>query len=781
MKEYQANKIEKKWQNYWNETNYFEPKNNFDLPKKYILSMFPYPSGNLHMGHVRNYTLGDVFARFYRRKGFNVLHPFGWDAFGLPAENAAIKNQIHPKKWTYENIEKMNPTLKDLGISFAWNRMVITADEIYTKWEQEIFIKMWEKGLVYRKNSLLNWCENDQTVLANEQVENGKCWRCGNLVVQKEMPQYYLKITNYAKELQEDLNLLKNHWPENVLLMQKNWIDYRKGFEVAFDLNFNNQLLDFPLSTFIEEKTTLENFDFVAIASTHPLIDFLKNQNIINDEELAKINEITSMAKTKNFSQKLSFKLPLKLSFANQNDYVYDIYITDFASANSSDNVMLININKLKSYEEFAVKNNISLTNQKINLEGIELVETSKINLQDWGISRQRYWGAPIPIIHCSKCGIKPEKISNLPVKLPAQVTFSGQGNPILTNNEWLNIKCPYCGSDATRESDTFDTFFQSSWYFLRYTTPKEMWNDVMFDQKSLSYWNSVDQYIGGVEHAILHLLYSRFFTKVLADLNIINFREPFDNLLTQGMVNKDGAKMSKSKGNIVSPIEMLDKYGADTIRLFIVFAAPPEKDLEWTTSGIEGSYKFIKKLVEKSSLIQKNFDYLNYLATFDFTQLDAKAKEARKKLHQSFIKQEQVFDATKNNFNFNTLVAWSMEVFNAYDQITNEVLISEMYYVLMNILEPYIPHLAWEISQNYFDLKNLSNFEHDPRALEDDKVVYPISVNGKLRGQIEVEIKDDNKELVLEKAKKEVAKYLTSEIKKEIYVPKRMINFVLS
>ncbi|WP_027332533.1 class I tRNA ligase family protein [Mycoplasmopsis gallinarum] len=781
MKEYQANKIEKKWQNYWNETNYFEPKNNFDLPKKYILSMFPYPSGNLHMGHVRNYTLGDVFARFYRRKGFNVLHPFGWDAFGLPAENAAIKNQIHPKKWTYENIEKMNPTLKDLGISFAWNRMVITADEIYTKWEQEIFIKMWEKGLVYRKNSLLNWCENDQTVLANEQVENGKCWRCGNLVVQKEMPQYYLKITNYAKELQEDLNLLKNHWPENVLLMQKNWIDYRKGFKVAFDLNFNNQLLDFPLSTFIEEKTTLENFDFVAIASTHPLIDFLKKQNIINDEELAQINEITSMAKTKNFSQKLSFKLPLKLSFANQNDYVYDIYITDFASANSSDNVMLININKLKSYEEFAVKNNISLTNQKINLKGIELIETSKINLQDWGISRQRYWGAPIPIIHCSKCGIKPEKISNLPVKLPAQVTFSGQGNPILTNNEWLNIKCPYCGSDATRESDTFDTFFQSSWYFLRYTTPKEMWNDVMFDQKSLSYWNSVDQYIGGVEHAILHLLYSRFFTKVLADLNIINFREPFDNLLTQGMVNKDGAKMSKSKGNIVSPIEMLDKYGADTIRLFIVFAAPPEKDLEWTTSGIEGSYKFIKKLVEKSSLIQKNFDYLNYLKTFDFNQLDAKAKEARKKLHQSFIKQEQVFDATKNNFNFNTLVAWSMEVFNAYDQITNEVLISEMYYVLMNILEPYIPHLAWEISQNYFDLKNLSNFAHDPRALEDDKVVYPISVNGKLRGQIEVEIKNDNKELVLEKAKKEVAKYLTSEIKKEIYVPKRMINFVLS
>lgn len=781
MKEYQANKIEKKWQNYWNETNYFEPKNNFDLPKKYILSMFPYPSGNLHMGHVRNYTLGDVFARFYRRKGFNVLHPFGWDAFGLPAENAAIKNQIHPKKWTYENIEKMNPTLKDLGISFAWNRMVITADEIYTKWEQEIFIKMWEKGLVYRKNSLLNWCENDQTVLANEQVENGKCWRCGNLVVQKEMPQYYLKITNYAKELQEDLNLLKNHWPENVLLMQKNWIDYRKGFKVTFDLNFNNQLLDFSLSTFIEEKTTLENFDFVAIASTHPLIDFLKNQNIINDEELAKINEITSMAKTKNFSQKLSFKLPLKLSFENQNDYVYDIYITDFASANNSDNVMLININKLKSYEEFAVKNNISLNNQKINLEGINLVETSKINLQDWGISRQRYWGAPIPIIHCSKCGIKPEKISNLPVKLPAQVTFSGQGNPILTNNEWLNIKCPYCGSDATRESDTFDTFFQSSWYFLRYTTPKEMWNDVMFDQKSLSYWNSVDQYIGGVEHAILHLLYSRFFTKVLADLNIINFREPFDNLLTQGMVNKDGAKMSKSKGNIVSPIEMLDKYGADTIRLFIVFAAPPEKDLEWTTSGIEGSYKFIKRLVEKSSLIQKNFDYLNYLATFDFNQLDAKAKEARKKLHQSFIKQEQVFDATKNNFNFNTLVAWSMEVFNAYDQITNEVLISEMYYVLMNILEPYIPHLAWEISQNYFDLKNLSNFAHDPRALEDDKVIYPISVNGKLRGQIEVEIKDDNKELVLEKAKKEVAKYLTSEIKKEIYVPKRMINFVLS
>ncbi|WP_029512845.1 class I tRNA ligase family protein [Mycoplasmopsis iners] len=778
MNNYEPKSIEKKWQKFWADNKTFEPKGDFTLPKKYILSMFPYPSGNIHMGHVRNYVLGDIFARFYRKKGFNVLHPFGWDAFGLPAENAAIKHQIHPKDWTYQNINKMNESIKKLGISFAWDRQVITADNDYTKFDQLLFIKMWEKGLVYRKESYLNWCEVDQTVLANEQVENGKCWRCGNQVVQKLMPQYYLKITAYAEELQNDLAQLKNHWPENVLLMQKNWIDYKKGFLAKFT---DQENAAYELVAFVENKAQLAKADFIAISSSHPIVQQLINDQILDQAAIEKINQITSNAKGKNFSAKLAFKLPLTMQLSEDKNITLDVYITDFASANSADKVLLIEIDRLKSYQEFAQQNQIKINQKDYKIDHLALDASYEMNLQDWGISRQRYWGAPIPMINCSKCGNVPEKVENLPVLLPNNVQFTGQGNPILTDQEWLNIKCPYCGSNAQRESDTFDTFFQSSWYFARYTTPKALRENHLFDEQELNYWSSVNQYIGGVEHAILHLLYARFFTKVLADINLVNFREPFNNLLTQGMVLKDGAKMSKSKGNTVSPEEMIEKYSADTIRLFIMFAAPPEKDLEWSDSGIEGSYKFIKRLMEKSSQLIKNFDYVNYLNTYDFASLNDVEKEARRKLHQSFLKQDLVFDESKNTFAFNTIIAWTMEVLNAYDNIDKSELISEMFYVLLNILEPFIPHIAWELSQEYFNLKNFELFTPDEKALINDKITYAITINGKVKWQISISINDNQKEFVLQQAKVECAKYLEDKtILKEIFVPNKLINFVI-
>ncbi|WP_027120458.1 class I tRNA ligase family protein [Mycoplasmopsis lipofaciens] len=779
MSKFNYTQIEKKWQKYWKDSQYFEPKISNKLPKKYILSMFPYPSGNLHMGHVRNYVLGDALSRFYRRKGFNVLHPFGWDAFGLPAENAAIKNQIHPKDWTYKNIKKMNPQLKQLGISFAWDYQCITSDEEYTKWEQYIFIKMWEKGLVYRKKALLNWCEQDQTVLANEQVEDGKCWRCDKLVVQKEMEQYYLKIRNYAEELQNDLDKLKDHWPEKVLLMQKNWIGYEKGFLAKFKLQNKIKNFKSDLEVFVKNFDEVKNMEFIVISANHPLIKELINKKMLSKTDISKLESIKNRAQSKDFSNKLSLMLPLEVT-CSYNDMIYEIYVSDFATLGKIDKTILVNTSKLKSYEEFAVANNIKpLEIKNIRYkDNIKLKKASEINLQDWGISRQRYWGSPIPMIHCKVCGIVPEKIENLPVKLPRKVKFTGQGNPLLTNKSWIKTKCPKCDGIAERETDTFDTFFESSWYFLRYTTPPEERSNSLFSKKQLKYWNSVDEYIGGVEHAILHLLYARFFTKVLADLKMISFREPFNNLLTQGMVLKDGFKMSKSKGNVVSPVETISQYNADTLRLFILFAAPPEKELEWNFSGIEGCSKFIRRLIEKSNLIKnKNVDFKN----INLSLLSKEEKLARKKLYEALIKQESIYTDRKNGYSFNTLIAWSMEVLNNYEKIEDEKLILEMFYVLLNVLEPFIPHLSWELSSKYFDLENLKDFTIDQKALSQDTIVYPVTINGKMRAQIEIEVSNNNKDFVMEQAKKTVSKWLKDKlIIKEIFVPNKIINIVI-
>ncbi|ADN68971.1 class I tRNA ligase family protein [Mycoplasmopsis fermentans] len=777
MSTYNQHKVEKKWQNYWAETQYFEPQKTTKKPKKYILSMFPYPSGNIHMGHVRNYAIGDVLARYYRRKGFNVLHPFGWDAFGLPAENAAIKNGIHPKDWTYKNIKNMNPKLKDLGISFAWNYECITADEIYTKWEQLIFIKMWKKGLVYRKKALLNWCENDQTVLANEQVEDGKCWRCGNIVVQKEMEQYYLKIRNYAEELQNDLELLKNHWPDKVLMMQKNWIGYETGFLAKFDIVENNQNHFSNIDIFTKNKDILVTMNFITIGANHGLVKQLIEENKLSDKEIEKLNLIKAKATAKDFSQKLCLALPLQ-AINPVNNQKYKIYVSDFCSLGEKNRSQIIDTTKVKSHEEFAKFNNLEITNYANNKADFSKLEnSSKINLQDWGISRQRYWGAPIPMINCAKCGLVPEKEENLPVTLPYKVNFTTSGNPLKTNNKWLETKCPKCHSKATRETDTFDTFFESSWYFLRYTTPPAKRESHIFDKVQLKYWNNVDEYIGGVEHAILHLLYARFFTKVLADLKMVDFREPFDNLLTQGMILKDGLKMSKSKGNVVSPDEMIKKYDADTMRLFVLFAAPPEKELEWISSGIEGCHKFIKRLIARSKEVKAK----DKLADIKNLKLNNEEKNARRKLYQGLIKQENLFSDRRNNYAFNTIIAWAMETFNAYDKITNSLLIKEMYYVLLNILEPFIPHLAWELSEQFFKLKNLKDFSVDNSALEHDEITYGVTINGKMRVQITVDLANNNKDYVLNLAKNEAAKWLENQVViKEIFVPNKIVNLVI-
>ncbi|UUM25895.1 leucine--tRNA ligase [Mycoplasmopsis agalactiae] len=778
MKNYDHLSIENKWQNYWENSHYFEPKNDHKLPKKYILSMFPYPSGNIHMGHVRNYAIGDALARFYRRKGFNVLHPFGWDAFGLPAENAAIKHNIHPKTWTYKNISSMNENIKKLGISFAWNYECITSDEIYTRWEQEIFIKMWNNGLVYRKKALLNWCNKDKTVLANEQVINGCCWRCDEPIELKETEQYYLKIRDYAKELQESLELLKGNWPDKVLSMQNNWINYKTGFLATFSDSLNK--LKTNIEIFVNDKKDLDVVDFLCISANHDLVDELIQKNYFTKEQIDQINKIKTLAQAKDFSLKASLKLPFKSVLKDNLDKPIDVYISDFASLGTKNNALIINTKKLASYEKFALANKIDLSASQSNFDLSSLSPSQSINMQDWGISRQRYWGAPIPMIHCAKCGIVPEKLENLPVKLPENVDFSKSGNPISSNLEWMQTKCPKCNSYALRETDTFDTFFESSWYFLRYTCPPELREKVALDKDSVEYWNSVDTYIGGIEHAILHLLYARFFTKVMSDLGYVSFREPFKSLLTQGMVLKDGAKMSKSKGNTVSPTDLLEKYGADTVRLFILFAAPPAKELEWSDDSVEGCNRFINRLYNLYSKVIPIKDF-SIIKNIDHSSLSEFEKSARMKLYQSLKKQESIYLDNRNEFAFNTLIAYIMETLNSYEKIENNSLLLEFFYISLNILEPFIPHLAWELSEKLFNLNNLTDFYVDNKALETDQITYAITVNGKVRAQISVLNESNNKDNILTLAKNEVAKWIEGKtIVKEIFIPNKIVNFVI-
>ncbi|MCT7561008.1 leucine--tRNA ligase [Aliarcobacter butzleri] len=818
--EYISKDIEKKWQNFWTENQSFEPSSSKTKEKKYILSMFPYPSGRIHMGHVRNYCIGDAFARHFRKSDFNVLHPIGWDSFGMPAENAAIKHKLHPKKWTYENIDYMRDELKSLGLSFSKNREFATSDELYTKWEQEFIIKMYEAGIIYRKSATVNWCPHDQTVLANEQLEEGCCWRCGTEVVQKEMPGYYIGITKYAQELLDDLEKLKEDWPSQVLTMQENWIGRSEGLEFKFDLSKESRAkLERAFTkyfVFTTRPDTIYGVSYSALAPEHPVVKYIVEKNLLPEKKIKAIKAMQKIPERDRATQeKEGIDLEIEVMHPLTGKTI-PVWVANFVlSSYGGGAVMAVPAHDQRDFE-FAKKYNLPIKQVIVGPDGIienqteaytaegRLIESEnftgvtnteakkaiiyhfeqnsfgikKVNykLRDWGVSRQRYWGAPIPFIHCEKCGLVPEKIENLPVALPEDVEITGEGNPLDTHPTWKHCTCPKCGEKATRETDTLDTFVQSSWYFLRYATDNKKWNEVGISKEDSDYWMDVDQYIGGIEHAILHLLYARFFTKVLRDLGYTNSSEPFKKLLTQGMVLKDGAKMSKSKGNVVDPDLIIDKYGADTARLFILFAAPPTKELEWNDSAVEGAFRFIKKFFERSENVNQNG--LDNFKSIDHSILSKEEKEARKKVYEALLKSNEVFTKT---YTFNTLIASCMEALNALQTQKNDSIWAEGYYILTNILEPIIPHACWELSKKLFDLKNFDGkieLKEEVFALE--SIVLAVTVNGKKRCEIEV-APDTSKDEILAKAKIASAKWLeNSEILKEIVVPNKLVNFVI-
>jgi len=816
MREYNPQEMEIKWQEIWDKNNSFEPSEEKDKPKKYILSMFPYPSGRIHMGHVRNYTIGDALARYYRKTGYNVLHPIGWDSFGMPAENAAIKHKVHPKKWTYENIDYMRKELKRLGLSFSKTREFATSDPEYTRWEQEFIIKMYENGLLERRTQKVNWCEHCHTVLANEQVIDGKCWRCDNEIEIKELPGWYIKITKYAQQLLNDMEKIKNGWPERVLTMQKNWIGKSTGLKFKFDLSkeSKNKLKNKfdGYEVFTTRPDTIYGVTYSALAPEHPIVDFMLENKLLDSETEKKVRHIRSiLPKDRQAMEKEGVYLGIDVIHPLTGERV-PVWMANFVLVEyGSGAVMAVPAHDERDFE-FAKKYNLPIKwvikpeNGEINkneaytgdgvlinsgeftgMKNIKAKEAiikkfeelgigqKEVNyrLRDWGISRQRYWGAPLPFVKCPKCGIVPEKIENLPVTLPDDVEITGSGNPLESHPTWKYTKCPKCGGDAVRETDTMDTFVESSWYQFRYVSDFRKYKNVPFRKEDEKYWMPVDQYIGGIEHAILHLLYARFFTKALRDLGYVSVDEPFKRLLTQGMVLKDGTKMSKSKGNVVDPDEIVAKYGADTARLFILFAAPPEQELEWSDSAVEGAYRFLNRIYQNANKCKKT----NSLPQIDTSKLTKEEKKARRKVYETLKRAKDTYEKT---FAFNTLIASSMEAFNALNKISNSDVYTEGYWVLMNILEPIVPHIASEISNEFFELENFKEIKIDEEAIKQDEINYPVSVNGKKRAEINVSV-DLDKEEILKQAKEAVNKYIEDkEIIKEIFVPNRIINIVI-
>ncbi|MBX7491330.1 leucine--tRNA ligase [Helicobacter turcicus] len=819
--EYNPKVIEKKWQNFWEESGAYEPKEDCRLPKKYILSMFPYPSGNIHMGHVRNYCISDAIARRFRKEGYNVLHPIGWDAFGMPAENAAIKRKVHPKTWTYSNIENMKSQLYSLGFSFSKTRELATCDTIYSKWEQTFFIAMWEKGLIYRKKGFLNWCPNDKTVLANEQVIEGKCWRCDTPVVQKEMNQYYIKITDYAQELLEDLELLEGKWPAQVLTMQRNWIGKSEGLSFAFDLEKSVKSGDRVISTlevFTTRPDTIFGVSYCALALEHPLVKaMLENAESygLTKEVIAQIQAMQNTSERERAQQeKIGIPLGIYAIHPLSGEKI-PLWVANFVLMGyGSGAVMSVPAHDERDFD-FAKKYNLpiipvikpidsenvaqdsfytgggvlinskeydGLGNEEAKEKIISYFESSgkgkavvNFKLRDWGISRQRYWGTPIPLIHCVQCGIVPEKNENLPVALPEDVVIDGEGNPLDKHPRWKHCTCPKCGKEAIRETDTLDTFMESSWYFLRYTTPQKLRKSEAISTQDAQYWMDVDEYVGGIEHAILHLLYARFFTKVLKTLGYTESKEPFSHLLTQGMVTKNGAKMSKSKGNVVDPYDIIKQFGADTARLFILFAAPPVRELEWNDSAVEGSFRFIKRLCAKIEKARK----ITTLPKIAIENLSEAEKYARKKIYEALKKSNETF-THESGYSFNTLIAACMEALNALNEQDSADVWSEGYFILLNVLEPIIPHVCWELSNEYFKLTNFAPIKVDESALKEDSITMAITINGKRRGEVKVSVNADNAE-VLTLAKVAVEKWIADfTIIKEIVVPNKLVNFVV-
>ncbi len=813
--EYNSKKIEKKWQEYWKKNNSFEASEDFTKEKKYILSMFPFPSGRLHMGHVRNYSISDAFARYYRQQNFNVLHPIGFDSFGMPAENAAIKNNSHPKGWTYDNIEYMKNEFYALGFSFSREREMATSDELYTKFEQAFIIDMYERDLLYREKGLLNWCPHDQTVLANEQVIDGRCWRCDTSIVKKDMNQYYFRITKYADELLDSLKTLEGAWPKQVLTMQDNWIGKSNG--LAFDLFFdesskeklNSHFENFDV--FTTRPDTIYGVSYTALAPEHPIVTYMIENRLLSEDVIIQINAMKTTSSINRQKEKLGVSLGLNVIHPLTKKII-PVWIANFVLMDyGSGAVMAVPAHDDRDYD-FAKKYDLNIcsvikpfsgvaqeskaytevgelfnsgefdgmNSKKSQYKIIKFFEennigkkTTNYKLKDWGVSRQRYWGAPIPFIHCEDCGLVMEKKENLPITLPEDVQFTGEGNPLDNHPTFKHCKCSKCGKDAVRETDTMDTFVQSSWYFLRFCASKKNMQNEAFSQDQIKYWMGVDQYIGGIEHAVLHLLYARFFTKVFRDLGYLEFDEPFDNLLTQGMVLKDGAKMSKSKGNTVDPDAIIEKYGADTARLFILFAAPPTQELEWNDSGVEGSHKFIKRFFDRSSNIVAS----DTIPKIKHDELSKEEKFARKKVYEALVRANDVF---REKHTFNTMIAGVMEAMNALNSQNNSDVWSEGYWILASIMEPVIPHTASEISEKYFSLNNLNPQIVLEEVFVEDSIILGVSINGKRRAEIEVNM-DASKDEIIKLAKEKTAKWLgNKEIIKEILVPKKLVNIVV-
>ena len=822
---YNFRSIEAKWQKYWEENKTFKVEMDKDKPKSYVLEMFPYPSGNLHMGHVRNYSIGDVIARFRTMKGFNVLHPMGWDSFGMPAENAAIKHNIPPKKWTLENIANMTRQLKALGLSYDWDREVTTCKEDYYKWTQWFFELFYKRGLAVKKESAVNWCDTCNTVLANEQVIDGKCWRCDHEVVKKDLSQWFFKITDYADELLKDLDLLPG-WPERVKTMQHNWIGRSEGLEFSFEIPALND----TVAVYTTRPDTAYGVTFMALAAEHPLIKKICENNPKADEINAfceRVRNQSEIERTSSESEKegvftgvycinpftgrkveiwvTNYVLydygtgaVMGVPTGDQRDWMFadkygiekivticpigkELKLEEMTCAYEEKEGMLVNSGEFTGMEMHKA---MSAIMDKAEAEGFGKRRVN-YRLRDWLISRQRYWGAPIPIIYCPHCGevLVPE--DQLPVRLPEDVSFNaGAKSPLATSEEFVHCKCPKCGADATRETDTMDTFLCSSWYYLRYT---DAHNDKMpFDKELNNYWGPVDQYIGGIEHAILHLLYSRFFVKVLRDAGLVDYDEPFSNLLTQGMVIKDGAKMSKSLGNVVSPEEILSKYGADTARLFILFAAPPERELEWSDQGVEGSFRFLNRIWR---IVQAFENVLAQKVTeYDHSNLSEADKDLRRVLHSSIKK---VTNDIETRFNFNTAISTMMELVNAlyaYKEAAKEPnagLIYEAISDLIKMMSPFVPHITEELWRGAIDANSSVHEqswpECDEEALKVDNVEIVLQVNGKVRGRLTVPAEATKEELEkIAMADANVQAHIgDATVRKVICVPGRLVNIV--
>jgi leucyl-tRNA synthetase len=845
---YTPEAIEKKWQQNWRDNNTFAVKVDRDRPKYYVLEMFPYPSGRIHMGHVRNYSIGDVVARFKRMQGFNVLHPMGWDAFGMPAENAAIQHGTHPAEWTYGNIDNMRSQLKKMGLAYDWNREFATCDVDYYKWEQLIFLEMLERGLVYKKTSSVNWCPDCQTVLANEQVDDGRCWRCDSEVVQKDLEQWFFKITEYAQELLDCTENMPG-WPERVLTMQRNWIGRSTGCAIEFPIENGQRTIE----VFTTRPDTLYGATFMSLAPENPLA-----LELATDERRAEVEAFIQKVRRQDRNQRTADdyekegvftggyctnpltgrRMPVFVANFVLMDYGTGAVMAvpthdqrDFEFARKYDLPMVVVIQpegpelipenmteawtgegKLVNSDQFN-----GIDNERAKEKIADFLEQQNIGrktvnyrLRDWGVSRQRYWGTPIPVIYCEKCGTVPVPREQLPVVLPTDVKLSGEGgSPLARHEAFYRTECPKCGAAARRETDTFDTFVESSWYFLRYACAG--YAEAPVEQDSVEYWLPVDQYIGGIEHAVMHLLYARFFTKVLRDLGFISLDEPFENLLTQGMVCmgtlscpehgwlypeevQDGKcrkcgfvvntgrieKMSKSKKNVIDPDALISTFGADTARLFILFAAPPEKDLEWSDQAVEGCSRFLNRVWRA---VYENLDLVRKAAATE--PVEGAARDLRRVTHRTIKKVTEDIDG---RFHFNTAVAAVMELVNAvygFDEKQKYPwVLREALETIVRLLAPFVPHISeelWACLGNEATVEQQGWPAWDPEALVQDEITIVVQVNGKVRGKVNVAA-DANEAQVREAAllSPNVSRFLEGvTVRKVIVIPGRLVNVV--